>query len=380
MKKLSSVLVKPSGADCNLRCEYCFYLDKKELFGKEHLSRMSNEVLEELIKQAMDQSGDEVVFTWQGGEPTLMGLDFYKKVIEFEHRYGSGKVVGNGFQTNGLLLDEQWANFLGENQFLVGLSLDGPQHIHDYYRLRADGSGSWEKVYKNVRMLLQKGVEVNALSCVTSYSWKYAREIYDFHKNLGIKWMQFIPVVERDKKDGSKAADFSVTAEQYGHFLCEMFDLWQRDFNASGLPTTSVRHFDSIFYRYVGYDAPECTMQKQCGPYVVVEHNGNIYGCDFFVDEAGYLGNIMKGQTLIGALNSKRQNQFGKLKSMYPKGCKDCQWLSYCYGGCLKDRIKDPKDQGENHFCLAYKMFFNHADERLREMAYNWKRENGVRI
>lgn len=376
MKQLTSILIKPSGPDCNLNCKYCFYLDKAGLFPNEKMHRMSDEILEELIRQAMQQSPQQISLGWQGGEPTLMGLDFFKKVVEYEQKYGQGKVVGNGFQTNGYLLNEEWADFLGEWKFLVGLSLDGPQHIHDHYRVLRDGRPTWKRIQKNCKMLLKRGVEVNTLTCVTDYSANFGKEIYDYHKSLGINWMQFIPIVETDKEDKTKAAGFSVSAEQFGKFLCDVFDCWRKDFTPHGMPTTSVRHFESWFYRYVDLPAPECTMQPKCATYVVVEHNGNIYGCDFFVDEAGYLGNIMQGQSLIGALNSKRHTQFGHMKSLLPPKCKTCKWLKFCYGGCLKDRISDPADKGHNHFCRSVEIFFEYADPFLSQMAEDWKKQN----
>ena len=376
MKPLSSILVKPSGPDCNLNCAYCFYLDKAGLFPNEKVHRMSYDVLEEMIRQAMQQSPQQVSISWQGGEPTLMGLDFYKKAVELEQKYGNGKIVGNGFQTNGYLLNEEWADFLAKWKFLVGLSIDGPQHIHDHYRVLRDGRPTWKRIQKNLKMLLKRGVEVNTLSCITSYSYKYAKDIYDYNKSMGIHWMQFIPIVETDKNDPSKAADFSVTSEQFGEFLINIFECWRKDFSPYGFPTTSVRHFESWFHRYVGLPAPECTLMPKCAPYVVVEHNGNIYGCDFFVDEPGYLGNIMKGQTLLGALNSKRQTQFGAMKALLPAKCKACKWLKFCYGGCLKDRVKDPRDKGMNRFCKSFEMFFEHADPFFRQMAEDWKKQN----
>jgi len=376
MKILSSILVKPSGPDCNLNCTYCFYLDKAGLFPQTKMHRMSEQTLEELISQAMAQSPQSMYIGWQGGEPTLMGLDFFKKVVELEQKYGEGKMIGNGFQTNGYLLNEDWADFLAANHFLIGLSIDGPKHIHDHYRKLANGKGTWSKIHRNAKMLLERGAEVNALTCVTSYSAQFPEEIYNYHKNLGINWMQFIPIVETDKNDTSKAADFSVTDIQFGEFLCKIFDLWRKDFTPHGAPTTSVRHFDSWFAIYVNMPAVECTLQKECGTYVLVEHNGNIYGCDFFVDQAGYLGNICQGSTLYGALNSKGQTAFGKMKCMLPAKCKACEWLHLCHGGCLKDRIKDPQDKGHFRFCEAYKMLFRHADPFFKELAAEWKLQN----
>ncbi|MGM0376804.1 MAG: anaerobic sulfatase maturase [Bacteroidota bacterium] len=372
-KPLDSVLVKPAGPDCNLGCKYCFYLEKAGLYPDANTHRMSDEVLEELIRQTMEQSGQNISFGWQGGEPTLMGLDFFKKVVRFEQVYGKRKVVGNGLQTNGLLLDEEWADFLKKYDFLVGLSLDGPQHIHDHYRLTQNEKPSWERVMKSARLLLERGVAVNVLSCVTSYSAHYAREMYDFYKELGIDWMQFIPIVETDKNDPRKAADFSVTPEQYGQFLIDIFDLWVNDFQ-NGQPSTNVRFIDSIFHTYVGVPAPECTLRKECGVYPTVEHNGDVYSCDFFVEPKWKLGNLMNDR-LINMLNSPKQNRFGKMKSQLPRKCRTCRWYQHCFGGCTKDRIKDPQDSGMPRFCKSTIMFMEHAHPVFQELARQWKEQ-----
>lgn len=372
-KRLSSVLVKPSGPDCNLNCEYCFYLEKSELFTETRKHRMSEKTLEVLIRQVMQQSGGHVSFGWQGGEPTLMGLDFYKKAVTFQQRYGSGRIVGNGLQTNGLLLDQEWAEFLKDNNFLVGISLDGPQHIHDSYRKHSNGKPSWDQVVKKAKMLLEAGVQVNVLTVVNDYSVQFPEEIYKFHKSLGFEYMQFIPIVETDPDDRRRAAQYSVDPESYGTFLTRLFDLWQADFR-NGRATTSIRHFDSVFLSYVGMESPECTLLKECGNYVVVEHNGDVYSCDFFVEDSWKLGNLDNDDLLL-LLNSERQTEFGKLKSDLPTECVECEWKRLCYGGCTKDRLRDPRDNGISHFCESYKMFFNHADERLEELAEKWRSE-----
>jgi len=369
-KRLNSVLIKPSGPDCNLDCTYCFYLEKAGMYHQNKVHRMDEKTLEVLIRQVMDQSGSEVSFGWQGGEPTLMGLDFFKKVIELQQKYGNGKSVGNGLQTNGLLLNEEWADFLKEYNWLVGISLDGPQHIHDHYRLTQSGKPSWEIVSRNAKMLLDKGVATNVLSCLTDHSADHIEEIYNYHKNLGFDFMQFIPIVETDKENPRQAASFSLSPEKYGEVLCKLWDLWTADFK-DGIPTTSVRHFDSVFHTYVGIPAPECTLHKECGVYTVIEHNGDVYSCDFFVDPKWKLGNIKEGK-LINMLNSKKQDQFGCIKANLPRKCKTCPYLKHCFGGCTKDRVKDPKFNGMPRFCESYKMFFAHAHTQLQEMGRNW--------
>ena len=370
-KPLSSILVKPAGPDCNMGCEYCFYLEKEELFKESKIHRMSESVLKEIIKQTLEQTSSNFSFGWQGGEPTLMGLPFFEKAVEFQQKYGRGQVVGNGLQTNGILIDQEWATFLKKYNFLVGLSLDGPEHIHDHYRSLKGGQPSWQKVMDRAQLMLKNSVAVNALSVVNDYSVNFPEDIYKFHKELGLSFMQFIPCVETNPNDKSRAAPFSVSAEIYGEFICKIFDLWYNDFE-NGSPTTSVRYFDSVFYSYVGMKPPECTLHTSCGIYLVVEHNGDVYSCDFFVEPNWKLGNVMQDR-LIDLLNSEKQNEFGLLKADFPKDCLECKWLKHCYGGCTKDRIKDPRDKGLDHFCTSHKMFFEHADKKMRQLADDWQ-------
>ncbi len=372
-KPLTSILVKPSGPDCNLGCKYCFYLEKSKLYSEQKVHRMNDDVLEELIIQAIDQSENDISIAWQGGEPTLMGLDFFKKVIELEKKHGVGRTIGNGLQTNGYLLNEEWAEFLAEYNWLVGISVDGTEHIHNKHRLTPNGKNTWEVVHRNAEMLLKKGVAVNVLTTLTDYSADYIEEIYHFHKQMGFEFMQFIPIVEKDKNDPTKAADFSLSAEKYGKVLCKLWDLWRDDF-VNGKPTTSIRHFENLFFTYVGFEAPECTMQKECGSYTVIEHNGDVYSCDFFVSNKWKLGNIMN-KDIVEMLNSPKQEKFGKAKNDLPTKCKRCSYLKHCWGGCPKDRVKDPKDNGLPRFCKSYLMFFAHADKELQEMAKLWHQQ-----
>jgi len=376
-KPLTYILVKPAGPDCNLACTYCFYYEKKHQFsGRKH--RMSDETLETMIRQAMEQSGQSIGFGWQGGEPTLMGLDFYRRVVELQKHYGSlysrnfrgGKTVSNGLQTNGILLNEEWATFLKENHFLVGISLDGPAHIHDRYRTFQNQSGSHQQVEKNAELLLKHDVEVNALSVVNDYSVQFPEETYAYLKDVGFKYLQFIPIVETNPENPKEAAPFSVSPEAYGDFLCTLFDLWKKDFDAEGLPTISVRMFDSLVQRYMGIPSGDCTAQRECGIYVVVEHTGDVYSCDFFVEDTWHLGSIRESR-LIDLLNSKKQTIFGQLKTKLPKKCLSCRWLTLCRGGCTKDRLRDPSDRKLNHFCGAYKQFYAHADADLKKIAQN---------
>ncbi|NQT83252.1 anaerobic sulfatase maturase [bacterium] len=375
-KPLNSVLIKPAGADCNMACEYCFYIEKGELYPKRKVHRMKTEVLEELVRQVMRSGEPMVSFNWQGGEPTLMGLDFYKKAVAFEEKYGlSGQSVGNGFQTNGMLINEEWCKFLSEYKFLVGLSLDGPQHVHDRYRQDRAGRPTWERIMKAAKLMGEYDVACNILAVVNDYSVKFAKETYSFLVEEAFppghqeKFLQFIPIVETDLVSGG-AASFSVSGEAFGKFLCEIFDCWLADFQ-DGWPTVSVRFFDTVFHSYVGMDSPECTAMKECGCYVVVEHNGDIYSCDFFVEPRWKLGSLLEGN-LAEMLNSPRQQEFGRIKATLPEPCRNCPWVKICRGGCTKDRVRDPEDKGLSHFCASYKMFFEHSDGHFRELAEKW--------
>jgi len=326
----------------------------------------------------MTQGGPHLSFAWQGGEPTLAGLPFFKKVVDLQLKYCINKTVSNGLQTNGILLNKEWAKFLLEYNFLVGLSLDGPEHIHNHYRLTKGQKGSWKEVHAVAKMLLSQGVETNALTVVNDYSANFPEEIYKFHKELGLNFMQFIPCVENDPSNPAQAAPYSVSAKKYGEFLISVFDLWHSDIK-NGVAATSVRYFDSLFHKYINLTPPDCTLGKECGLYLVVEHNGNVYSCDFFVENDWKLGNIMDNG-LNDMLNSKKQLDFGRLKASMPKECWSCKWLSKCYGGCTKDRQRDPSDNGSNHFCLSYKMFFEHADDKFKSLARQWRINNGIKV
>ncbi|NDV23800.1 anaerobic sulfatase maturase [Desulfovibrio sp. JC022] len=372
-KPLQTILIKPAGPDCNMACTYCFYLKKNKLFIDSPSHRMSGDVLKELIRQAMGQSEDQINFIWQGGEPTLMGLDFYRRAIELQQRFGHGQMVGNGLQTNGLLIDDEWINFLKEYNWLVGISLDGPEHVHNHYRRTKSGNGTWKKVVASAKKMIEADLAVNALIVVNDYSVRFPDEIYQFHKNLGLPHMQFIPCVETDRNDPSRLSPFSVPAEEYGSFLCRIFDLWMEDFSDL-TPTTSVRMFDSLFHYYIGHPPPECTLLNECGTYVVMEHNGDVFSCDFFVQPEWRLGNI-KDSSLSDMLNSGKQHTFGCRKANLPNACIHCNWLPLCRGGCPKDQFTTEDGNAFNHLCPAYKMFFEYSDKIFSQLAKEWKKQ-----
>jgi uncharacterized protein len=378
-KTISSVLVKPAGPDCNLHCAYCFYLDKNALYPGRKQHRMTDDILRELVKQVMQQGGRQVSFGWQGGEPTLMGREFFERTIAYQKKYGrNGQTVGNGLQTNGLLIDEDFARFLRHAGFLTGLSLDGPQHVHDKYRRAKGGQPSWERVVKARDLLLNVGAEVNALIVVNNYSVHFVEEIYNFHKKGGVTFMQFIPCITPAAGSNGRKVDFSAGAQEFGHFLCDLFDLWIGDFRY-GQPTTSIRWFDSVLHTFVGLAAPECTLLEECGTYVVIEHNGDAFSCDFFVEPDWLLGNIMK-DSLSGMLNSPKQAAFGARKKKVPPECYDCQWLKHCRCGCPHNWQYVDKNQWSNRYCLSYKMFFEHSHGRLQKLAEEWRAERSIAI
>ncbi len=369
-KPLSSVMVKPIGAFCNLHCTYCYYLDKAHLYpGAPASHRMSDDTLEQLII-GMFRASALPTFIWQGGEPTVLGLDFFKKVVDLQKQHSKGRGYSNALQTSGFLLNEAWADFLKAENFLVGLSIDGPQPIHDRYRLDRMNRGTFAKVYENAQLLIAKGVQVNALGTVNDYSVKFAREIYQFFVETGFVFMQFSPIVERDPHNAKAAAPFSVSARAYGEFLVQVFDAWMQDFDFDKLQQkTSVRFFDSLLHIYVGLDPMQCVLHKHCNDYMVVEHNGDLYSCDFLVGERNTaLGNLHQ-ISLQDAFYSPAHLAFGQQKAALDSECRRCQWLSQCYGGCIKDRIRDPADQGHNHFCESFKHFFAHSDKDFKKLA-----------
>lgn len=367
LQQLNCLLIKPVGPRCNLRCEYCFYLEKEPMF--ESLATMSNEVLEATIKGALEQGRQAFSFIWQGGEPLLAGLDFFKKAVALQKQYGGGRSISNALQTNGTLITKEWADFFVENDFLVGVSLDGPEHIHDSYRYDASGNSSWQTVYENAKLCLNHGVSINILSCVTKKSASSAVELYDFYKKEGFQYVQFIPVVERDDK--GQTTEFSVAGKAYGQFLTSLFDHWYGDFK-NGQPQMSIRLFDTLFFTLMGQVAPECGMQKTCGSYLTVEHTGDMYPCDFFVEPAHARGNVLTHPPQQ-VMNSKVQRLFGGAKQRLDKQCTQCEWQHLCHGGCLKDRRNNPKNNKVNYFCRAMRDFYPHALPKLKDLAKNWQ-------
>ncbi len=363
-----TLLIKPSGSDCNLDCSYCFYKNRPSQIGTGR-QRMSEQVLEQMIKDYMALGFTGAGFAWQGGEPTLMGLDFYRKAVELQNKYRTaGQIVENSLQTNAVLFDDQWCQFLHDNNFLVGISIDGPKEIHDYYRIDHAGGGTFDKVVWAIDLCKKHKVEFNVLILVNDKNVGHPQAVVDFLLDKEIKFLQFIPCYETDAS--GKVADFSVRPQQYGEFLCRVFDIWQKN----GPANLSIRDFDSVLnYLLIGRHTV-CTFDRQCSAYIVIEHNGDAFCCDFFVRPKWRLGNIL--ETNIGELaGSVVKKNFANAKCKLSNRCLICRHLSICRGGCMKDRIIG--DNGdfakESYFCPAYKQFFDYTLPKFRLMAANIK-------
>ncbi len=384
------VMLKPAGSACNMSCSYCYYLEKgeREDITKESKGMMSESIdgkgamsenlLEEFVKQYLDcQLQNEVLFTWHGGEPTLLPLSFYEKALELQRKHARGRHIDNCIQTNGILLTEEWCKFLADNNFLVGISIDGTQFQHDRFRKIKNGSSSHERVLQGIKLLNKYNVQWNAMAVINSRNQHEPLEFYHFFKDLDCRFIQFTPIVER-KQSGkllannegsflnSEFTEESVNPEAYGKFLCDLFDEWVKE----DVGEYFVQIFDATlacWCRHFGMDVMPgmCSMCHQCGHAAVMEKNGDIYSCDHFVFPQYKLGNIRQ-KTLTEMLYSEQQTNFGKQKYEHlSKKCKACEWRFACHGGCPKDRLPD----GTNFLCRSYQMFFSHTAEWMRQKA-----------
>ncbi|RKY68512.1 MAG: anaerobic sulfatase maturase [Candidatus Latescibacterota bacterium] len=366
------LLIKPAGPDCNLQCVYCFYRRVSEFFPTGQVHRMSRDVLEEMIRQYLSLRFPVSCFSWQGGEPTLCGLNFFEEAVRLQMEHGrNGQVVSNAFQTNGILLNQEWCRFFNQYKFLVGLSLDGPRYLHDFYR-KKDSRGSWEGVMRAARLLSEHEVEFNILAMVTRKSETKARELFHWFLDHNFRYLQFIPCLERLPQKG--LAPFSATPEGYGDFLCELFDLWWENRNRQ----ISIRLFDTVLERLV-YGRPTlCIFSPVCQSYLVVEHDGSVYPCDFFVRKDTRLGNLME-KPLEEIFHSPAYKRFGERKSVLPDECRRCEWLSFCWGGCQKDRVdRQGRPAAKTLFCHSYRQFFSHAMPRLMSLVKGLQSSTGL--
>ncbi len=365
---LQSILVKPAGADCNLACDYCFYRPKASLYPDAAHPRMSDAVLESTIRQYLEIAGPQAAFGWQGGEPTLMGVDFYRRAVELQKKHGRpGQRIANGLQTNGVALNVEWAQFLREYHFLVGLSLDGPADLHDGYRRTANGRPSHALVANAARLLNLYNVEFNALVVLNPLNVRHPERVYEYFRSNGIYHLQFIPMAEEDEP--GHLAPYSITAEQYGDFLCAVFDRWL----VNGQPTAYVRLFDELLIRYVRGEFPSCTLRDSCDSYVVIEHNGDVYACDFFVEPGWYLGNLTE-TPLAELAQSEKRKAFAARKARVSASCQQCPWLTYCYGGCPKYRLMGGGSiDAPDMFCQGYRRFFEHSRGTYEKLAARYR-------
>ena len=377
-------MAKPIGPACNLDCTYCYYLEKEKLFPKGENFLMRPEILESYIRQYLESQGaPEVTFAWQGGEPTLLGVDYFRKIVELQKKYAGGRLVHNALQTNGTKLDHEWCRFFRENGFLIGLSIDGPRALHDTYRVDKGGKPTFDRVMRGLDLLKKHRVEFNTLTVVSASNVKHPLKVYDFLRQTGSGYIQFIPLVERLPAEDGMKLDFaeppepgqpplpltrwSVNAELYGDFLIGIFDHWIR----RDVGKVFVQMFDISLGIWSGAGAGLCVFLEDCGSALAMEHNGDLFSCDHFVYPKYRLGNVMDAP--LGAMaNSVRQVAFGRAKSeLLPKFCRECDVRFACNGECPKHRfIKTPDgENGLNYLCPAYKKFFRHVGPAMKRMA-----------
>ena len=376
------VMLKPAGSLCNLRCKYCYYLEKDKLYKQCKNHVISDELLEMFIKEYIEaQTTPQVLFTWHGGETLMRPISFYKRALELQRIYGRGRQIDNCIQTNGTLLTDEWCQFFKDNNFLVGVSIDGPQEFHDEYRRTATNKPTFVKVMNGINLLNKHGVEWNALAVVNDYNADYPLEFYRFFKQIGCKYIQFSPIVERvvKREDGltlapgmqggdAGLADFSITPEQWGNFLCTIFDEWVHN----DVGEYFVQLFDATLANWVGQAPGVCILAEECGHAGVMEFNGDVYSCDHFVYPEHLLGNLHT-KTITEMMYSDQQNKFAKMKKqMLPQQCKECKFLFACHGECPKNRFLNDKygNYGLNYLCKGYRQFFEHVEPYMNFMKH----------
>ena len=359
-----TLLVKPAGADCNLSCDYCFYLEKGSLYPGAGPHRMSPDVLSAMIRNYLELDLPVHSFCWQGGEPTLMGLPFFRQATDLQIQFGGpGRVIANSLQSNCTLLDEAMADHFARFRFLVGCSLDGPAPVHDLYRRRGEGTGSHSDVLRGLGLLRKRGVSVNALTLVSAANVNHPADIYDYLVGEGFDFLQFIPCVEFTPAD--QLQPFAITAAQWGEFLCGIFDAWW----SNGPGQVSVRLFDAIMAKLALGQETVCIFGRDCRQYLVIEHNGDVYPCDFFVEAEKKLGNILT-DSLARILDGPAYRSFGAGKTPSAEPCVDCRYGTLCVGDCPARRIPNgyPASAG-SWLCEGWLRFFDHAVPRLKDLA-----------
>ena len=375
-----NIMLKPAGSLCNLDCNYCYYLDKADIYGGRE-PRMTEEMLEEVVREYIAANDvPEVTFNWHGGEPLVLGIDFYKKAIEFEQKYAGGKIIHNTIQTNGTLLNREWTSLFRKHNFLVGISIDGPQDIHDRYRKDKGRNPTFDKVIRGIGLLYSAGVEFNTMSTVNKASEGRGLEVYQFLKSIGSHYMQFMPVLEHVKypldkngkpvkgarpfivdphESGAQIAPWSVSDVGFGKFMCDIFDYWVRN----DVGRYYVNQFDATLANWYGVQPGTCVYAETCGGNSVIEHNGDLYPCDHFVYPKYLLGNITE-KSISDMMKSDLQVKFGiDKRNSLPSKCRRCEWLFTCHGECPKHRFNSTEagETGLNALCTGYKMFYSHV-------------------
>lgn len=366
------VMLKPAGSLCNLRCKYCYYLEKNALYTEQKNHVISDEMLDKFIREYIEaQTSPDVLFCWHGGETLMRPISFYRRAIELQRKYARGRRIDNTIQTNATMLTDEWCEFFRENNFLVGVSIDGPQEFHDEYRHTATGKPTFHKVMQGIRLLNKHNVEWNALAVVNDFNADYPLEFYNFFKEIGCHYIQFTPIVERrierndglslapGMEEGGELVDFSVTPEQWGKFLCTIFDEWVRH----DVGTYFIQIFDATLANWAGVQPGLCSLAKECGHAGVMEFNGDVYSCDHFVYPEHRLGNINE-KTITEMMYGEKQREFAKLKhELLPQQCRECPVEFACHGECPKNRFTRDKygNPGLNYLCKGYRQFFEHV-------------------
>lgn len=366
------IMLKPAGALCNLRCKYCYYLEKNELYKRQGNHVITDELLEKFVKEYIEaQTTPNILFTWHGGETLMRPISFYRRALELQRIYSHGRQIDNCIQTNGTHLNDEWCEFFKQNNFLVGVSIDGPQEFHDEYRKTGTGRPTFRDVMKGINLLNKHGVEWNALAVVNDFNADYPLDFYHFFKEIGCRYIQFTPIVERittrpdnlrlapGMQEEGMLADFSITAGQWGNFLCTIFDEWVHH----DVGEYYIQLFDATLANWVGQAPGICTMAEECGHAGVMEFNGDVYSCDHFVFPEYKLGNL-HDQTIFEMMNGQRQREFSRMKKqMLPQQCRECRFLFACHGECPKNRFVRDKygNPGLNYLCQGYYRFFKHV-------------------
>ena len=370
------VFAKPIGSICNLDCHYCYYLKKENLYPGTSSFRMEEDILEEYIRQHIDACPeDEIRFSWHGGEPTLLGLDYFRNIVDIQNKYKpSGKRILNGIQTNATLLDDDWCSFFKKKDFSIGLSLDGPRELHDKYRLTKGQKPTFDQTMRGYDIMRKHKVIFDVLCVVNSFNVRHPLEVYRFFKELHATYISFLPLVETDPGSENGVNGRTVPAEQFGDFLCTVFDEWvEKD-----IGKIKVQIFEEAARTAFGQDHSLCIFRETCGDIPVVEHNGDFYSCDHFVDPEYHVGNIRE-TPLVELLESGAQRKFGNdKKDTLPRYCRECEVLDMCNGGCPKNRFINTPDgePGLNYLCAGYKKFFNHCKPFVTEVAAAWHMQN----